>query len=175
MTTIRSGRETLPGGYDRYAERSRSRGDLCGEQRGKEYGRCGISDAKSGNTRGDARREEPEGEMHGGKGQYGGGGYGGGGFRDRGNESRGGDGGGYRDRGGQRDRGGERGYGGGGGGGGYAGGSGPKVSTVAEGQSSNMLSNHFRFQTIKNQGQIFIYQVQYGIFDVDKDSRIEAL
>lgn len=144
-SSLRTGRDALPGGYDRFSERSRSRGDIYGEQRGKEYGRGIISDAKSSNTRGETRKEEPESEMH-GKGQGGGGyggdrgsGGGGGGFRDRGNESRGE--GGYRDRGGQRDRGGERGYGGGGGG--FSGGA--KVSTVSEGQTSNMLSNHFRF------------------------------
>ena len=134
-STMRAGRDVLPGGYDRHADRSRSRGDLCGEQRGKEYGRGGISDAKASNTRGDSRREEPESEMHGTGHQGGGGGYGGdrgyggggGGFRDRGGDNRGD--GGYRDRGGQRDRGGDRGYGGGGG---FAG-SGPKVSTVSEG------------------------------------------
>ncbi len=136
-TSSRAGRDSLPGGLDRYTERSRSRGDLISD-RGTDYGRGGNSsrfeDKQKDNTRGDSRRgEEPEKEMH-GKGNQGGGGYGGdrgygggGGYRDRGDRNEGG----YRDRGGQRDRGGDRGYGGGGGGGFHSGG--PKVSTVAEG------------------------------------------
>ena len=108
---IERGRDSMPGGLDRYNDRSRSRGDLYAE-RGREYGRGGASsnnlDDRDKRTRGEdqSRKGEPESEMHGGKGHHGGGGYGGhGGFGgDRGG-GRGGrddrqDGGGYRDRGG---------------------------------------------------------------------------
>jgi len=175
------GRDHLPGGLDRYNERSRSRGDLYAE-RGREYGRgCASSnniDERDRRIRGDGHpvKAEPESEMHGGKGHHGGGGYGGGhgGYGgDRGG-GRGGrddrhDGGGYRDRGGQRDRGGDR---GGFGGGGFGGG--PKVSTVSEGQQSNLLSNHFRFSTTNIQGQIYIYKIDYGTFDT-RELRISAI
>lgn len=133
-TCARIGRDSPPGGLNRYLDRSRSRGDLI--ERGRDYGRGDRSnkfeDKERDNTRGDTRRgEDPEKEMH-GKGQGGGGGDrgygGGGGYRDRGDRNEGG----YRDRGGQRDRGGDRGYGGGGGSG-FHGSSGPKVSTVSEG------------------------------------------
>ena len=143
MSTVsRAARDSLPGGLNRYTERSRSRGDII-EDRGRNYGRRGENSSRfqnreKDNTRGDTRRgEEPEKEMQGGKGQHGGGGYGGdrgygggGGYRDRGDRNDGG----YRDRGGHRDRGGDRGYGGGGGGGFHN--SGAKVSTVNEGQNS---------------------------------------
>ena len=138
-TSSRAGRDSLPGGLDKYTERSRSRGDL-NVERGRDYGRSTNSskfeDKERGNTRGDTTKGvEPEKEMHGGsnKGGGGGGGYGGdrgfgggGGYRDRGDRGEGG----YRDRGGQRDRGGDRGYGGGGG----FQNRGPQVSTVNEGQ-----------------------------------------
>ena len=109
-----------------------------------------------------------------GGGGYGGGGdrgYGGGsGYRDRGER---GEGGGYRDRGGQHDRGGDRGYGGGGG----FQNTGPKVSTVSEGQNTNMLSNHFRFKTNTQQGNIYIYKIDFGVFDDqrDRNPRMNAL
>jgi hypothetical protein len=45
-STLSTRRDALPGGYNRFSERSRSRGDIFGEQRGKEYGRGRISDAK---------------------------------------------------------------------------------------------------------------------------------
>ena len=131
-TSSRAGRDSLPGGLDKYTERSRSRGDL-NVERGRDYGRSTNSskfeDKERGNTRGDTTKGvEPEKEMHGGSNKGGGsGGFGGGGgYRDRGDRGEGG----YRDRGGQRDRGGDRGYGGGGG----FQNRGPQVSTVNEGQ-----------------------------------------
>ena len=136
-TSSRAGRDSLPGGLDKYTERSRSRGDL-NVERGRDYGRSTNSskfeDKERGNTRGDTTKGvEPEKEMHGGSNKGGGGGYGGdrgfgggGGYRDRGDRGEGG----YRDRGGQRDRGGDRGYGGGGG----FQNRGPQVSNVNEGQ-----------------------------------------
>lgn len=38
-----------------------------------------------------------------------------------------------------------------------------------------MLSNHFRFQNINNQGHIFIYRVDFGVFDTDRETQYEAL
>lgn len=166
-TVARITRDSPPGGLNRYLDRSRSRGDNITE-RGRDYGRGNHSakfeDREKDNTRGDSRRgEEPEKEMHGkggGSGFGGDRGYGGGGgYRDRGDRN---EGGGYRDRGGQRDRGGDRGYAGGGGGGFHGG---PKVSTVAEGQKTAMLSNHFRFSTKTQNGNIYIYSIDYGVFD----------
>ena len=179
-TSSRAGRDSLPGGLDRYTERSRSRGDL-NIERGRDYGRSTNSskfdDKQKDNTRGDTSMGvEPEKEMHGGQNRggsgYGGGGDrgygGGGGYRDRGERGEGG----YRDRGGQRDRGGDRGYGGGGG----FQNSGPKVSTVAEGANTQMLSNHFKFKTNTQLGNIFIYKIEYGVLDhQDRESRFEAL
>jgi len=114
--------------------------------------------------------------MHGGKGQNGGGGYdrdhgfgGGSGYRDRGDRNDGG----YRDRGGHRDRGGDRGYGGGGGVGFHS--SGPKVSNVNEGSNTLMLSNHFRFKTNTVKELIYIYIIDYGVFDTSRDHRIGAI
>lgn len=86
--------ERMPGGYDHFHERSRSRGEIL-ESRGERYGRVNIKDERG------ARREEKNegGEMkdHYG-GRQGGGGYGGD-RGDRGDRHEGGGGGGYRDRG----------------------------------------------------------------------------
>ena len=142
MTEIERGREALPGGLSSktYFDRSRSRDDLV-RQRGEEYGRGGrdaVRDTKDTRIRGKEDKPAnagPEKEMHGGGGyrerdnRQGGGNYGGGGgYGGQG-------GGGQRDRGGDN-RGGPRERGGYGGGGGGYGGGGPKVSTVAEGQTS---------------------------------------
>jgi len=116
---------------DKYNDRSRSRGDLLAD-RGEISGR-GARDS----TRGDhpGSMGGPEKEMHGSKG-FGGdrsGGYSGGGGN-KGGGYGGNDRGGYRDRdrgGYDRGRGGDR---GGHGGGGFL--QGPRVSTVAEGQTS---------------------------------------
>ena len=69
-TTQRTGRDSLPGGLDRFTERSRSRGDL-NIERGRDYGRSTNSskfdDKQKDNTRGDTSKGvEPEKEMHGG-------------------------------------------------------------------------------------------------------------
>ena len=102
------GRDAMPGGYDSYAARSRSRGEELRESyRGENYGR------HRDNHRGDTKDTVtggagPDQDMHskGGHGGHGGGGFGGqGGFRQRDDR----EGGGYRDRGGFRDRGGGRG------------------------------------------------------------------
>ena len=67
-TSYRVGRDLLPGGLDRYTERSRSRGDL-NVERGRDYGRSAnlkFEDKQKDNTRGDATRGvEPEKEMYG--------------------------------------------------------------------------------------------------------------
>ena len=129
---------SIPKNYD---GRSRSRDEV--PDRGEQYGR-GSKD----NTRGDRQEKgDTVTEMHGGKHQGGGGGYNGGyggrgGYGER-DSREGGGGGGYRDRGGQRDRGGDFGRGRGGPGGGFGGGA--KTSTVNEGQTAVMQSNHFRF------------------------------
>lgn len=132
MTEVLRERGRDVGGYDRFHDRSRSRGHVI-EPRGEKYGRENI--------RGDKPNAGPDQDMHRGGG--------GGGYRDRPSDSRGGDRDGYRDRpqgGGGRGgdfRGGRGGYGGGGAGGFQQ--SGPKVATVAEGQTSNLHSNHFKF------------------------------
>jgi hypothetical protein len=77
-TSQRTGRDSLPGGLDRYTERSRSRGDL-NIERGRDYGRSTnlskqselnsskFDDKQKDNTRGDTSKGvEPEKEMHGG-------------------------------------------------------------------------------------------------------------
>jgi len=138
MTEVMRRRDPLPGGLSSktYFDRSRSRDDLV-KQRGEEYGRGGrdaVRDTKDTRIRGKEdtpANAGPEKEMQGGyrdrdSRQGGGQGYGGGGDRQGGGGYRGGD-----NRGGPRERGG----GGGGYGGGFGGG-GPKVSTVAEGQTS---------------------------------------
>ena len=127
----------MPGGYDRFHERSRSRGEIR-EPRAERYGRVVLKDEK-----GIRREEKQEGgemkDMHGGRQgggrQGGGGGYGG-------DRHEGGGGGGYRDRGAGGGRGfdqgsrGGRGGAGAGGGGGFGGGM--KVSNYQEG-STNQL------------------------------------
>lgn len=122
------GRMPMPGGYDSYAARSRSRGEeLIESYRGENYGR--QRDNHRGNDRGDTVTggAGPDQDMH-GKGGHGGhgGGFGGqggqGGFRQRDDR----EGGGYRDRGGYRGGGGGDRQHGGGGRGGFGGG--PKVS-----------------------------------------------
>ena len=110
MTEVVQDRGRAIGGYDRYHERSRSRGQVI-EPRGEKYGREII--------RGDKPTAGPDQDMHGG-------GRGGGGYRDRPSDSRGGDrDGGYRDRGpGGGGRGGDFRGGRGGDRGGYGGGAG---------------------------------------------------
>lgn len=68
MTEIAServSRSAMPGGYDRYHERSRSRGEIV-EPRGERYGRPALKD-----ERGVRREEKHEGgemkDMHGGR------------------------------------------------------------------------------------------------------------
>lgn len=75
MSTVsRAARDSLPGGLNRYTERSRSRGDII-EDRGRNYGRRGENSSRfqnreKDNTRGDTRRgEEPEKEMPGSQGE----------------------------------------------------------------------------------------------------------
>jgi hypothetical protein len=48
------------------------------------------------------------------------------------------------------------------------------ISTVAEGEERKMLSNHFRFQTSSKGNLIYIYNVEFGIFD-SREFRFEAL
>jgi hypothetical protein len=48
------------------------------------------------------------------------------------------------------------------------------VSNIAEGAEFKLLSNHFRFSPIKKGNLIFIYIVDYGVFDT-RDMRFEAL
>ena len=132
--------------FDKYYARSRSRGDLMDEKRGQEYGR---GDQRIIRKEDDPSKQLPEQEMMGSGGGrggpregygYGGASYGGGG------------GSGYRDRGGAGQRGGDD--RGGRGGAGYGGGGGqfaraPKTSTVTEGNTCSLISNHFRFKSIK--------------------------
>jgi hypothetical protein len=50
----------------------------------------------------------------------------------------------------------------------------PKVSNIAEGAEFKLLSNHFRFSPIKKGNLIFIYIVDYGVFNA-REMRFEAL
>lgn len=166
----------MPGGYDKFHQRSRSRGTE-NEGRGGNYGRANIKEEPK-----NIRREEKTegGEM---KDHMGGGGRQGG-YRQSegyGGDRRGGDGGGYRDRGSGGGRGDDRGgyRGGRGGGAGYGGGGGfgdggSKMASVAEGQTSQLQSNHFRFNSRMENGMIYIYKVEYGTFD-HRDFRFDAL
>jgi hypothetical protein len=169
MTEVRVGRAELPGGYDRFNDRSRSRGEVL-ERRG-DYGRAGLKE-EDRRIRRDEKTEGGEmNEMHSRQGQRDGGGYrdresgGGDGYRDRGY----GGGRGYDDRGRGGGRGGGAGYGGGGG---FGGGS--KVANVQEGQTSNLLSNHFRFKAINETGKIYIYNIEFGTLD-NRELRHESL
>lgn len=162
-------------GYDKYHDRSSSRGVLLQDNRGERYGRANEDITRGGredrHIRGDKKDGAgPETEMHGGGGHRGyrdDGGYsgrhegGGGGYRDRGAGGRGFDQHGGRGGGG---RGGGAGYGGGGG---FGGGS--RVASVAEGQVSQLHSNHFRFGTMNTADTIYMYQIEYGIFDAGND------
>ena len=87
MTSVRSGRSQLPGGYNSYldrTERSLSRDDLARESRGERYGRASLpTDSRKGGEMGrdDGKMGGPDQDMQSsrGGGGYGGGGYGGGG------------------------------------------------------------------------------------------------
>ena len=176
---ISRGRDEMPGGHKNcdYLDRSRSRDVIV--RRGEDYGRRGDRDArrdrsqeKDAKIRGKddsaATNAGPETEgMHRGSGGYQGGGGFQGGHRDRSDRHEGGGGGGYRDRdGGNRDRGGFR--------GGPPQSSGPKVSTVSAGDTVQLFSNHFKFQNSNIANKIYIYNVEYGVFD-NREDRFGAL
>jgi hypothetical protein len=75
-TSSTAGRVSLPGGLDRYTERSRSRGEF-NVERGRDYGRSTnpskFEDKEKDNTRGDRTKVvKPEKEMLGGSNRSGG-------------------------------------------------------------------------------------------------------
>jgi hypothetical protein len=45
---------------------------------------------------------------------------------------------------------------------------------VTPGETVQLLSNHFKFQTQNKANLIYIYNVEFGIFD-DRDSRFDAI
>jgi hypothetical protein len=171
----RFSRSEMPGGYDKFHDRSRSRGEVL-EPRGERYGRR-ATDINIKDERGVRREDKQEGgsmkDMHGGR--HGGGGYGG----DRFDRHEGGGGGGYRDRGagggrGFEDRGGQRGGRGGaafGGGGGFGGGS--SVAIIQPGQTSMLQSNHFRFSAKNADGKIYIYKAEFSMDN--REAKFQAL
>ena len=140
--------------------------------RGEEYGRRGRDGRRDITRETDAKirgKDDtptgagPEAEMEygnqGGSSNQGGGG----GFRDRSDRNEAGGGRGYRDKGNFGDsRRPQTGFGGG-----------AQVSTVAEGGTIQLLSNHFKFHTQTQHNIIYIYNAELDAF-YSRDEKFEA-